>query len=167
MNIAQRLIERYDSKDFKKNYSQLLYESFANNEGDKINRIIDLFNVSNYETQKSLDNWFNIDREQAKKIFDFITENFEDFTTNFNGYYVGYTSLESISFGEQEEQIEGLYNHKTKKPYNLSYLKKIFDKEGYYVNNQNYAYYNLDKGLHIDLLRAPNLLNDFLLTIKN
>lgn len=165
MNIAQKLIARYESKDFKNDYSQLLYESFENNEGDIINRIIDLFNVSNYETQKYLTNWLNIDREQAQKIYAFIVENFEEFTTNFNGYYVGFTSLESISFSEQEEQIEGLLNHKTNKPYKLNYLKKVFEQEGYYVNKSNYAYYNLDKGLHIDLLRASSLLNDFLLTI--
>ena len=164
MNVAQKTISYYDSKDFKGNYLDQLHENYQNNEATIVNRIIDLFNVSNYETQKYLTNWLNIDRDQAKKIYTFIDENFEDFTTSFNGCYVGYTSLESVQFGEQEEQLD-FTNHKTNKPYKLSYLKKIFDKEGFYINDRNYAYYNLDKGLHVDLLRASKLLNDFLLTL--
>ncbi len=165
-NIAKRIQAYYDHKDFKSNYAECLAESFHNNKGDIINKIIDLFNVSNYETKKELSNWSVITREQAKKIFDFVNDNLGSFTTDFKSYWVGSTSLESISFGEQEEQLTGLHNHKTGKDYSLSYLRKIFDKAGYYVRG-NYAYYDLSySGLHVDLLHNAKDLDEFLLTIK-
>lgn len=166
-NIAERCLAYYDHKDFKDNYSYVLFESFNNDEADMINRIIDLFNVSNYETQKELSNWKIIDRKQAKEIFDFINVNFEQFTDSFKSYWVGDTSLDSISFGEQEEQLEGLYNYKTSKPYSVKYLRRIFDAAGYYVSEKrDYAYYDISSdGLHIDLLKGKELLNQFLTTI--
>lgn len=167
LNIAERIKEYYDHKDFKAEYFCSLAESFSNNKGDIINRIIDLFNVSNYETQKELSNWFVIDWNQAKKIYQFIDENLESFTTDFNSYYVGYTSLESVSYGEQEEQLTGLHNYKTGKDYSLPYLKKVFEKAGYYINGSNYAYYDLSShGQHVDLLHNAKELNEFLLNIK-
>lgn len=105
-NIAARCKAYYESKDFKDNYLQVLFENFGNEEHEIINRILDKFNVSNYETEKHLSNWRVITRDEGKKIYDFIVENFESFVTDFNGYYVGYTSLDSIEFGEQEEQLE-------------------------------------------------------------
>lgn len=165
-NIAQRIIEGYESDNFKSDYFAVLSETFHNERGVIINRIIDKFNVSNYETEQALSNWFVIDRTQAKKIYDFINENLSDFTKDFSGYYVGYTSLESVSFGEQEEQLSGLRNHKTGNDYTLPYLRKVFSDAGYYVNESDYAYYNLQKGLYVDLLGNTELLNDFLLTIK-
>lgn len=167
LNIAERIKEGYDSKDFKTDYFACLAESFSNNKGDIIKRIIDLFNVSNYETQKYLSNWFVIDRDQAKKIYQFIDENLESFTTGFNSCYVGYTSLESVNYGEQEEQLTGLHNHKTGKDYSLPYLKNVFEKAGYYINGSNYAYYDLSShGQYVDLLHNAKELNEFLLTIK-
>ena len=106
-----------------------------------------------------------MDKGDCKKIYDFIYENFEEFTTDFNGCYVGATSLDSISFGEQENQLEGIYNHKTGKDYTIPYLKKIYDESGFYISDSNYAYYNTDAGLHIDLLNNVELLNDFIETM--
>lgn len=163
MNIAQSIISYYDSKDFKNSYSSVLFEQFNDSEQDIINRIIDLFNVSNYETEKYLSNHKIINRDQSKLIYDFISENIELFIKSFNNYYVGYTSLDSISFGEQEEQLTGLYNHKTGKDYNINYLKKLFEKEGFYVSRE-YAYYDLSSsGLRIELIN--NELNEFLINI--
>lgn len=166
--IAERCKAYYDSPDFESNYAQCLYESFGNNEGDIVNRIIDLFNVSNYETQKYLPNWFVINREQAKKIHALISDNMESFTARFNGYYVGYTSLDSVEFSEQEEQLTDLHNNKTGQPYNIEYLRKVFKDAGYCINDSdpNYAYYIVSGGLHIDLLKGKDILNDFLLTIN-
>lgn len=163
MNIAQSIINYYDSKDFKDNYSYILCELFNDSEQDVINRIIDLFNVSNYETEKYLSNHKIITRDQAKLIYDFISENIELFIKSFNSYYAGYTSLDSISFGEQEEQLTSIYNRKTGKEYNINYLKKIFDKESFYISG-DYAYYDLSSsGIHIELINEE--LNKFLLTI--
>jgi len=163
MNIAETIKAYYETEDFKGMYLEALYESFANDENDIIERILNLFNVSNYETEKYLSNHKIIDREQAKKIYDFIYENLETFVSDFNNWYVGSTSLDSVSFGEQEEQLEGLYNNRTKKDYTLPYLRKVFSVD-FYVNESNYAYYDLSSsGLHVDLIH--NDLNEFLKTI--
>jgi hypothetical protein len=165
MNIATKILEYYTTDDFKNNYLDVLYESFSNDENDIVNRVLSLFNTSNYETEKYLTNHKIINMDQAKKIYNFISENLESFITDFNGCYVGATSLYSVSFGEQEEQLADIYNHKTKKSYNVNYLKKIFENEGFYISESNYAYYNLDAGLHIDLLNNIEMLNEFLTTI--
>lgn len=163
MNIADRIKAYYETDDFKGNYMEVLYETFANDENDIIERISTLFNVSNYETEKYLSNHKTIDRKQAKLIYDFIYDDLESFVSDYNNYYVGYTSLESVSFGEQEEQLEGLYNNKTGKEYNISYLKKVFAND-FYVSDNGYAYYNLSgSGLHVELIN--NKLNEFLKTI--
>ena len=164
MNIAEQILEGYSSKDFKENYLFVLDERYHDQEGDIIRRIYDLFNSSNYETEQALSNYFAINKEQSKKVYDFIKDNFESFVKNFNGYWVGSTSLESYEFGEQEEQLTGMW-----KPgggeYTLKYMQKVFDAAGYYVRGE-YAYYNLQGGLHVDLLGDTDLLNNFLLTIK-
>ena len=164
MNIAQSFLAYYESEDFKKDYGQSLSESFSENESTIIDQIINLFNVQNYEVERDLSNYKVITREQGKQIYDFIEDNLEEFLTDFNGYYVGYTSLFSVSYGEQEEQLDGIYNVKTKDNYTLKYLKKICDSEGFVING-DYAYYNLDGGLHIDLLNNVEILNNFLLTL--
>jgi len=154
MNISERTIKYYDSPDFKSNYMDCLYESYMNNEREVIGRILNLFNVSNYETEKYLKNYKVINREQAVKIYQFIADNFEIFCRSFNGWHVGYTSLESISYGEQEEQLSALYNHRTKKQYSLKYLKRIFNESCFYVSG-DFAYYDLSSsGIHVDLINT-------------
>lgn len=161
MNIADRIKAYYETDDFKSNYLEVLFETFADDENDIINNILRLFNVSNYETEQ-LSNHKIIDRKQAKLIYDFIYNDLESFVSDFNNYYVGYTSLCSVSFGEQEEQLEGLYNHKTGKEYNISYLKKVFAND-FYVSNNGCAYYTVSGGLHVELINEK--LNEFLKTI--
>jgi len=166
MNIAQRIKEHYNSDDFKNMYSEVLFESFNYNENDIVERIESLFNTSNYETQKYLKNHKTLTKKQSKLVYDFIVENFEEFTSDFKNYYVGYTSLDSVNFGEQEEQLDGIFNYKTGKNYSINYLKKVFESECFYVNESDYAYYDLsDEGLHIDLLNNISLLDEFLLTV--
>ena len=152
MNIAARYKYHYESDDFKESYQSCLLELYANNEGDIINRIQNIIDHEYYFEKKYGFNKY-LSKEIIKIIYDYIIDNFDDFVTGFNGYYVGDTSLESVSFGEQEEQLTGIHNHKTGKDYNIHYLKRVFDKEGYYVKN-NYAYYDLNSGLHVDLLHA-------------
>ena len=164
MNIAQNFLAYYESEDFKSDYLQCLSESFNDDEPRIVDQIINLFNVQNYEVEKNLSNYKVVTREQAQKIYEFIEENFEDFQTDFNSFHVGYTSLCSIGFREREEQLDGIYNVRTEKSYTLNYLKKICESEGFVING-DYAYYNLDGGLHIDLLNNVEMLNDFLKTI--
>lgn len=150
-NIAERFKPRYESEDFKGDYSFCLLESFTSNENDVINRIQSGFEDYYFEKKYGFSTY--ITRDEAKEIFDFILGNFDSFVDTFINYYVGSCSLESISFGEQEEQLTGIYNHNTGKDYSLPYLKKVFNRAGYHVNKQNYAYYDLsNKGLQVNLL---------------
>ena len=144
MNIAKRCLSHYESEDFKNNYLEVLSETFYDNEHEIIKRIENLFNISNYETEKYLSNHKFITKQEAKKIYDTIKDNFEEFVSDFSGYYVGYTSLDSVSFGEQEEQLEELYNHKTGKNYSIKYLKKVFDKEGFVINRNSAFFVDWD-----------------------
>jgi hypothetical protein len=155
LTTAQRMVEYYSTNDFKGNYADCLKESFYYNRDVIINRIEEYFNLSNYETQKYLKNWFKIDSKQAQLIHDFIYENLEDFIDDFRGAYVGPTSLDSVSFGEQEEEIN-------------EDEKQQFEDAGFYVNDRNYAYYDLSyDGLHVDLLNDIQKLDNFLFTLKN
>lgn len=166
MNIAKRIVAYYSTEDFKDNYIQCLYEQYNDNKDTIVDNILRLFNVSNYETETELSNHKVLSREQAIQVYDFIGENLEQYTKDYTNYYVGYTSLASIAFGEQEEQLEGLINHKTGEEYNKQYLRTVFDKECFYVSDDNYAYYNLsDDGLHIDLLNDVEAIDDFIATI--
>jgi len=161
MNLAQSFINRYESEDFKSDYYQVLFEQFSNNEGDVLKRIYDLFNVSDYETEQYFIFEGHVSKETCKKVYDFITENFDLFVKDFRGYYVGCTSLESVSFGEQEEQLSGLYNHTTGKNYGIRYLKKLFSNNDYYVSG-DLAYYNLSGGLHVELCNMADEINEIL-----
>lgn len=156
MNIAKRVKEYYNHEDFKGNYADILAEQFQNNETIIIKRIIEIGKYNCHFDKKYGDN-FIMTFEQAKQIYDYILDNFEDFIENFSSYYVGDNSLESVAFGEQETQLEGLFNNLTGKNYTIKYLKRIFDEEGFYISNsdwnKNYAYYDLsDTGIHIDIL---------------
>ena len=155
MNIAESIKSHYESEDFKNNYSCNLFE-----DSHAIKDRIKNYCSQSYEFLKfyGFNTYFSDD--QINIIYDYILENIEEFTTDFSGYYVGHTSLDSISFGEQEEQLKGIYNHRTKKEYTLKYLKYIFDKEDYTIN-KNYAYYIVSGGMHVDLLNAeiPYLKN--------
>jgi hypothetical protein len=147
MNTAQQVKEYYSHEDFKSNYSLPLAEIFSNNEGDILNRIQTLFNISNYEVQQQYGKVKYVATKEAQAIFNHITENIEDFTTDFYGCYVGYTSLQSIAYSEQYESLENFEGQDPKT------LALQFEDEGYTVID-NAAYYNLDGGLHIDLLQG-------------
>lgn len=169
-SIAQKQLDYYESKDFIDNYFYCLFETWNNNEGDIVNRIYDLFVNQNYETERELKNYFGyITKEQAKKIYEFIGDNLENFTRPFHSAYVGACSLESVSYGEQEEQLTGWRNHTTGNDYTLKYMQKVFGAAGYYVRG-DYAYLDLSyNGLQVNLLACTGieLLDNFLLTIKD
>jgi len=161
-NVAEATLFYYGTDDFKENYATSLFRSFHENKSEIVDKILELFTSNNYETQRDLSNWKEIDRKQAVNIHSLISDNFERFTDDFKSYYVGDTSLESVSFGEQCEQLTGIYNPKTEKEYSLKSMQKQFDKAGFYVN-EGYAYMDLSShGLHIDLLKGKELIDQFL-----
>ncbi len=148
MNIAQATKNYYESDDFKGNYWDCLLQDQSQCM-EALKKIIDYiiwdnnsFNIEGKQPPKlrSIHNWEQAD---LHRILDYITENFEDFVDDFYNYYVGHNCIDSVSFGEQEEQLEELMNHKTGKDYGMRYLREVFDREGYYVNDDNYAYYDM------------------------
>lgn len=149
-NIAQKCIEYFEHEDFIDNYKDALLESFGYDKDVICNRIQEIFNIRNYEVNNYYGETVYIDSETAEKIHEFIEENFEEFIDTFAGYYVGYTSIQSLSFGEQYEDLSSFERE------NVKELKKQFEEEGFYVNENNEAYYNLDGGIHVDLC-APEL----------
>ncbi len=149
MNIAEIIKNYYEHEDFKGNYIEFLFEDH-----DAIIERIEKIVKHEYYFAEKYGNNMQLSNDQLEVIYQYILDNLEDFISDFRSYYVGCTSLDSISYGEQEEQLTGLTNHKTGKLYTISYLRKIFDKEGYCVNG-DYAYYDMSgEGLHVDLLNS-------------
>ena len=138
MNIAQTIKNYYEHEDFKDNYAIYLLEDRENCINNISKELSKWFYFEDYTTNSNL----KIDREDSERILDYLRDNYEKFIDTFNSYYVGNYCIDSISFGEQEEQLTGLYNHKTKKDYDLKYLQKVFEQEDFIVNG-NYAYYDL------------------------
>jgi hypothetical protein len=142
MKKTEAILQHYESEDFKSNYAHALLERFHDNEGDILNRIQEIFNIRNYEVNNFYGETVFIDRDTARKIHEFIAENFEEFIDTFSSYYVGYTSLDSVSYGEQHEQIE-------------EEEREEFEEAGFIVNDSDKtsAYYDMSaNGLHVDLI---------------
>lgn len=136
MNIAERFLSYYETSDFAENYADMLGEDTH----ACIERIQRIF-ADNYGEKLSF--------KQAEKVLNWFVENNQHST--FSSYYVGAYSFDSVSFGEQEEQLTGLTNHKTGKPYNVTYLKTVFDSAGYVISG-DFAYMDLTgSGVHFTL----------------
>ncbi len=163
-NIAERIKMYYESEDFKYMYMDSLIENYHSNETEVLNRIVDIVQYGYYFEKRYGFNTY-ISKEQAKVIFQFISDHFESFCDDFRSYFVGETSLESVSFGEQEEQLTDIYNNQTGKSYGLKYIKQAFNNAGYYVSG-NYAYLDLSSyGIHVDLLKG-DLTESIINTIR-
>lgn len=142
----ESIIAYYNSDDFADCYVQCLMEqadsSFI---PDTIKKICE--------------NEFDIalSTSESEKIFDYIYDNIEEFIEKFSNYYVGYCCVDSISFGEQEEDLTCIYNPETGENYELSEIEKIYDDAGFYVN-EGMAYLDLsDEGLCVKITREQVL----------
>jgi hypothetical protein len=157
MNIAQIIKSYYESEDFQGNYADFLLEDSS----------VILYNLQQvsccYEFEKKY-GVKDLSIVQCKKILSHIRSNALDYISTYWGYYGGDLCIDSISFGEQEESIKDLINHKTGKPYTKRYLRKVFESEDYYVcDSGQYAYCDLSsEGLKVTL---NNLDKETLLTI--
>ena len=156
MTIAERIQSYYEHVDFISNYAMYLFEDTS----DVKNRIADIAQKE-YDFEKMYGCNLFLKDEHIEQIYEYILENEEEFTGNMNNYWVGDTCIASITYGEQEEQLTGLRNHRTGKDYTLPYLRKCFDEAGYYVNG-DYAYYDLSgNGIRIDMcMKEIPLLRD-------
>jgi hypothetical protein len=142
-NLALSIIDYYNSEDFKGYYIEHLHELFYANKEDVLQRIQFIVEHDYFFAR----DWgFNayLSDEKVNEIFEYIDENFEDFISDFYTAYVGPTSLSSICFGEQCEDLSN-FNE------DLKVLKENFENENFVVHD-NYAYYDLSySGLKVDL----------------
>lgn len=141
MNIAQRYLKYYQSDYFKADYAFLLLDD-TDYCYDRIKKVADSYDK-------------RLTDLQIKLIFEELVRNTDLYISDYCSYYVGDDCIDSISFGEREEQLEGMINHRTGLPYTDSYLRRIFDKEGFTVfvsHYGTYAYYDMSsQGLRITL----------------
>lgn len=146
MNIAQKIIQYYESEDFRNNYLDTLLEDIETAK----------YQLNEMQNTVEWDVYFGnlrLTKEQQLRLIDFMRENYEDFIGTFSGYYVGSLVVDSVAYGEQCEQLTDIRNHRTNKPYTKRYLKYIFDKEGLTVDNKvEYAYYDMSgEGIYLTL----------------
>jgi len=156
-------IDYYKSGDFEEQYMFLLQELFDNEENEILYRIktILAFPTNPWGLDADLyqasEHYVEATNELAKEIYDYIQGNLETFVDRYTGYYVGYYSLESCQFGEQDIPVD-MFVNKYGKQYNKKMLQSALDKKGIYFDPEQavcgceYAYYDLsDEGIHVGL----------------
>jgi hypothetical protein len=134
LELTQQFIDNqlnyYESDDFKNNYLDCLFEDKSNVE---------------YQIKEVCRREFNINaltNLQAEQIYTYMLENLEDYVSEFNNYWVGAYSIDSVEFGEQETEL----------PEN--FLPVISELKNEFTLNRKYLYYNLGgKGLHVSLTK--------------
>lgn len=135
MTKAESVLEYYDSEDFKDNYVSVLREVFFYTPFENIKNVVN----NSVRVHRYYGANIYLDNEDVQKIKKYIEENFESFISDFNGYHVGDSSLTSISFGEQQEEIT------------LCQIED-FEKNGF-VSNDGIAYYDMaSRGIHVDIV---------------
>ncbi len=143
---AESILSYYESEDFECDYVDALINQADDDYLQK--RVIE---ICEYEFG------ITIFSEQARKIVGYVYENIDEFVKRFSGYYVGRNCLDSISFGEQEEQIFDILNPETGEVYELHEISPIYEEAGFYVN-EGYAYLDLsDEGVCVKITREQVL----------
>jgi hypothetical protein len=149
-NYALSTLSYYESEDFKNNYAEFLMEDTHAVQ----NRIKTA--VQDYDFEKIYGSTLYLSDEDAEKVYEYILENIEEYTTTFNGYWVGSGSIDSVSFGEQEEQLTGLTNQQGDKIEVTDLIKQFEDAD--FVVHGEYAYYDMSsQGVHIDLYAGEKI----------
>ncbi len=125
--FIERALNYYESDDFKNNYAYCLFEDY---------------NGVQYQIKQVCEREFSLKltNDQTEQIFDFMLENLDEYTSEFNTYWVGSFSIDSVAFGEQEEQL----------PEN--FLPVVSELKNDFVLNRGYLYHDLGgKGLHVSI----------------
>ena len=141
--------EYFASEDFKSMYVDLLLEDLDY----AVSRLVE---ISQKEWDIIEDKPLTLDDNSARYIIEYVRENIDDYVYDYSMYYVGYESVDSIDFGEQEVPLIEKIEHTDD------------DIEGFYIDeNGEYAYYDLtSNGVHIkisqlecyDILEKLNLI---------
>lgn len=135
-------MDYYSSEDFKNEYKFVMMEQYMDSPSEIVEKIVRVMK-DEFDT--------DCDNKKATLIYDVILNNPDPYVGDMRNYWVGRRCLESVSFGEQEEQLDGF-------GMNLQYVKRIFKKEGFYVNKNGYAYYDMSgEGLKIDLKMSDEI----------
>lgn len=148
MNIAQRHLDYYESEDFEAQYAFWLYEKVYLD----AYHLQELWNIGlawTYYWERPPLGLSFMDRATAGAVCEYLLDTSPE-VRRFRHYWVGNYALGSIPFGEQEVQLEGIYNYRTGREYTLPYLRRVFNEEGFYVSGR-YAYLDLSsEGVYID-----------------
>lgn len=129
--VTERLeatIEYYTTDDFKVNYALCLIEDTQYNGAERL-------------VENSKNHWeYDISLKDAERVIEHVTDNYSDYVRDYRNYYVGYDSVGSCDFGEQEEEF----------PEDLN--KADFDEDEYngdFVYVCGRFYYDMsDNGIH-------------------
>lgn len=145
--LAQTCIDYYEHEDFIGNYAHVLAEMYGSDKDVIISRL-----------QEIARTWFdtpiNLPEIVAYFIYKWVEDSIywswmdSDYLDTYQSAYVGYYSMFSVSFGEQEEQLTGFHGFED---YSQEEIGKAFDSVGYYVTDNNeYAYFDMSyQGLNI------------------
>ena len=150
MNIAERYLEYYESEDFEGQYAYFLSDEAAYG-AESLQSAWNFKQVWAYFWERPPLGLSFMNSRTAEAVWEALYFDSAQYR-RFNGYWVGPYCLGSISFGEQEVQLEGITNHRTGREYSARYLCQVFQDEGFCVSDcGRYAYLDLtSEGVYID-----------------
>ncbi len=154
--LADGSISYYESKDFKENYKEHLFTDT----NACIQRIMAI--TRGYDFQQKYGSYIYTTYDQAEKILDHIIENQEEFMRDMTSWYTGGRDITSVEFGEQEEQLSGIWNKELHKEYPIEEVKADYEDNGSFIINGDFAYYDMSgSGVYVDFF-AQDLPTDLL-----
>lgn len=142
------MVDYYSTEDFESSYADCLAQDTA----AILERVRPMLRERKWEVEERLGvKLANFSDKQVRAAADYVVSNAEEFVERFSGYYVGHFSLDSVAFGEQEENVADFA-----KSNGLTVKKaaEMLDAAGFSVINGG-AYYIVSGGLHLNLVRPP------------
>ena len=149
MNIAERYLDYYESENFEAEYAYFLCDEAAWG-AERLQAVWNSGGWAYFWERPPLGLSF-MDSATAEAVWEYLWDTTPE-VRRFRHYWVGNYALGSISFGEQEVQLEGIYNYRTGREYSARYLCQVFQDEGFFVSDcGRYAYLDLSsEGVYID-----------------
>ena len=150
MNIAERYLDYYQSEDFEGQYAYFLSDEAAYG-AESLQSAWNFKLVWAHFWERPPFGLSFMNSRTAEAVWEYLWDTAPEYR-RFSGYWVGSYCLGSISFGEQEIQLEGITNHRTGREYSARYLCQVFQDEGFCVSDcGSFAYLDLSsEGVYID-----------------
>lgn len=149
---ASTVLDYYENEDFIDNYGYHLLV-----DGSKVKTALTQslcrYLYFNDYTNNPFPETFIKDKT-LDEILDWLRDNYYEYIETYHSYYVGSYSIDSIGFGEQCEQVSGMYNHITELEIDPNFMLDAFEDKGFYIpdNKSDFVYYDLsDSGVQINL----------------